>query len=241
MFIGTSAIRINKVTLALFYSARTCHVESDVRRSIDSWALLLPLLSKPSIARPSENITVLFLNVFAQISPKMIGTKAAWSREIYKTREATLRIQGESDQERKGVLYLKLTVTCLQVTWPKSRHLCYLYTSSPAFESRSRFGVADFGLVWYEDTWSYLGYSTKINLSKGYSTKTNLSKGYSTKIDLSKGYSTKTNLSKGVTRRQLDPLRGVTRKQLTLSRSVTWWHLTLSRDVPQSSQPYLGV
>ena len=33
MFIGTSAIRINKVTLALFYSARTCHVESDVRRS----------------------------------------------------------------------------------------------------------------------------------------------------------------------------------------------------------------
>ena len=30
---GTSPIGINKVTLALFYSARTCHVESDVRWS----------------------------------------------------------------------------------------------------------------------------------------------------------------------------------------------------------------
>ena len=37
---------------------------------LDSWALLLPLLSKPSIVKPPENITVLFLNMLSQISPK---------------------------------------------------------------------------------------------------------------------------------------------------------------------------
>ena len=34
MFISTSGIRINKVTVALFYGARTCHIKADVRRSV---------------------------------------------------------------------------------------------------------------------------------------------------------------------------------------------------------------
>ena len=50
----------------------------------------------------------------------MIGAKAAWSREIYKSKESHLCIQREGNQDSKGVLYLQLTVTYIQVTRPES-------------------------------------------------------------------------------------------------------------------------
>ena len=64
----------------------------------------------------------------------MMEIKAAWSHDIYKAREATPCIQRKSDQESKGVLHLKLTVTCLQVSQTQSRHLCDLYTSDQAWK-----------------------------------------------------------------------------------------------------------
>ena len=63
---------------------------------------------------------------------KTIGRKAALSHKIYKAKEAPLCIQRKSDQERKGVLCLKLTVTCWHVTRQHSSHLWYLHISNPA-------------------------------------------------------------------------------------------------------------
>ena len=68
----------------------------DSSLGLDCWALLLPLLSKPSIVSSIE-----------------------------------------SDHERKGVLHLLLTFTCLPITRPQSRHVCYLYKkNSVPFSSR---------------------------------------------------------------------------------------------------------
>ena len=104
-----------------------------IRFFVKTWfsELLLPLSSKPSIFKHSKNITVLFLSVFAQIWPTMVGTKAAWSHEISTAREAALCIQRESDHDRKWVLYFQLTVARLQITRPQSRHICYLCTNNP--------------------------------------------------------------------------------------------------------------
>ena len=102
----------------------TClFAEKSLLESLDSllglysWVLFLPLSSKQSTFKPSKSVRVLFLNIFTQTShthahtqkpktTKTIGTKAAWSHEINKAREATLCIQRKSDQERKGVLCL---------------------------------------------------------------------------------------------------------------------------------------
>ena len=125
--------------LAIFLPVLGSLAEKSWLESLDSlfglghWALLLPLSSKPSIFKPSENVTVPFLHIFTQIShQKAIGTKAAWSRENYKAKKAILCIQRKRDHVRNGVLYLKVTVTCLQETWPQSMHLCYLLTSNSA-------------------------------------------------------------------------------------------------------------
>ena len=57
--------------LALSSFAEKSLLESlDSSLALDSWALLLRLSTKPSIFKPDENVTVCFLNIFTQISPK---------------------------------------------------------------------------------------------------------------------------------------------------------------------------
>ena len=68
-------------------------------------------------------------NVFAQILPqKTMGTKAARSPEMCKSRETTLCSQRESE------IFLPLADCCSPITRPQSRHLCYLYSSNPAWK-----------------------------------------------------------------------------------------------------------
>ena len=96
------------LTCTQLFAEKSLLKSSDSSLGLDSLALLLPLSSKPSIFQPSENVTVLFLTFSLKFHQKRktIKTKAAWSVEIHKAREATACIERKSDQERKGVLYL---------------------------------------------------------------------------------------------------------------------------------------